>query len=239
MTAFHRFFEAPLASRQLGLPLLGAVLVLLPLTGCSLHKKPPPAAVTLTPPPTLRQTPLYTSDMGGKAPGLPQLPGSEVPSAQPSPPANPEPRKPATPVVHHAKPSPAKPAGESEASAKEEPPATETDTPAAPPATPPTKVISKIPETDVVASPIGQLTTGSTPDTAQSHHDAGDLIRSTQEGINNLKRTLSAEQTKIVIQIHSFLQQAQKALDNGDNDGAFTLATKAHVLLDELTPPSQ
>jgi hypothetical protein len=33
------------------------------------------------------------------------------------------------------------------------------------------------------------------------------------------------------------LKQAQQALDNGDTDGAHTLATKAKLLLDELTKP--
>ncbi|MGI8770443.1 MAG: hypothetical protein ACR2JE_03300 [Acidobacteriaceae bacterium] len=243
MMAFLRFSGLSAEIRRFGLPLAGAALLLLPLSGCGLHKKPKPAAITLTPPPTLRQVPLYTSDMGGKAPTLPPLPGPDVPAAQPSPPASPEPRKAAAPTpVHHAKPSPAKPAGESDTSAstsKEVPAASGPDGSTAPPAPPAVSVANKTAAGDTVASPIGQLTTGNTPDAGQSHHDAGDLIHSTQNGVNNLKRTLSAEETKIVIQIHSFLQQAQKALDNGDNDGAYTLATKAHVLLDELTPASQ
>lgn len=236
MMGFFRFSGAHTEMRSLVLPLLGAALLWLPLSGCGAHKRPRPAPITLTAPPTLRQTPLYTSDMGGKAPSLPPLPGAEAPAAQPSPPANPEPRKPTPTPVRHAKPSPSKPADESDtAGSKEEPAGNSTETAPAPPVT----VAKKSADADTVASPIGPLTAGSTPDAGQSHHDAGDLIHSTQNGVNNLKRTLSTEQTKIVLQIHSFLQQAQKALDNGDNDGAYTLATKAHVLLDELTPASQ
>jgi outer membrane biosynthesis protein TonB len=235
MMAFLRFSRALVITRLSGLPLFTAALLAVSLTGCSAHKKPKPAAITLTPPPTLRQTPLYTSEMGDKAPTLPPLPGPGVPAAQPSPPANPEPRKPAATPVHHPKPSPAKPVAESDTIASmEEPPP-----PAGDAAPPPPTAAEKTKENEAVASPIGPLTTGSTPDAGETHHDAGDLIHSTQNGITNLKRALSAEENKIVLQIHSFLQQAQRALDNGDNEGAFTLATKAHVLLDELTPTSQ
>jgi outer membrane biosynthesis protein TonB len=233
---FLRLSRAPVTIRLFGLPLVGAALLVLPLTGCSAHKRPKPAAITLVPPPTLRQTPLYTSDMGAKAPSLPPLPGPGVPAAQPSPPANPEPKKPAPAPVHHTKPSPAKPVAESDTIASVEEPPPPTAEAAVPP--PPTAA-EKTKENEAVASPIGPLTAGSTPDAGQTHHDAGDLIRSTQNGIGNLKRALSAEENKIALQIHSFLQQAQRALDNGDNEGAYTLATKAHVLLDELTPTSQ
>jgi ribosomal protein S20 len=38
-------------------------------------------------------------------------------------------------------------------------------------------------------------------------------------------------------QIRTFLKQAEQAMDNGDMDGAHTLATKAKLLLDELIKP--
>jgi phosphoribosylformimino-5-aminoimidazole carboxamide ribonucleotide (ProFAR) isomerase len=51
-------------------------------------------------------------------------------------------------------------------------------------------------------------------------------------------RNLNGDQNKTVVQIRSFLDQAQRALHNGDVDGAHTLATKAKTLLDELTGAS-
>jgi hypothetical protein len=48
---------------------------------------------------------------------------------------------------------------------------------------------------------------------------------------------LSADEKVTVAQTRTFLSQAQKALDSGDADGAHTLATKARLLLDELTKP--
>jgi hypothetical protein len=86
-------------------------------------------------------------------------------------------------------------------------------------------------------TPIGQLTAGPTQDTAGSRQQAADLIDSTQRGVNSL-RNLNGDQNKTVAQIRSFLDQAQRALHNGDVDGAHTLATKARTLLDELTGAS-
>ena len=84
---------------------------------------------------------------------------------------------------------------------------------------------------------IGILTAGATPDTSGSRQQAADLIGSTERGVNSL-RNLNGDQSKTVAQIRSFLDQAQRALHNGDVDGAHTLATKAKTLLDELTGAS-
>jgi hypothetical protein len=87
------------------------------------------------------------------------------------------------------------------------------------------------------ASPIGQLTTGDSAAGERTKHETADLIGSTQQGMNGIKRPLSADEKVTVAQIRTFLSQAQKALDSGDADGAHTLATKARLLLDELTKP--
>lgn len=87
------------------------------------------------------------------------------------------------------------------------------------------------------ASPIGQLTTGDSATAAQSKRDTTTLIQQTEQGLNNIKRALSADERNTVVQIRTFLKQAQQALDNGDTDGAHTLATKASLLLEELTKP--
>jgi ribosomal protein S20 len=71
----------------------------------------------------------------------------------------------------------------------------------------------------------------------RTKHETADLITETQQGLNGIKRNLSPEEKVTATQIRTFLKQAQQALDNGDTDGAHTLATKAKLLLDELTTP--
>jgi len=100
------------------------------------------------------------------------------------------------------------------------------------------KVTAPIPSGDTSApTPIGQLTAGPTQDTRGSRQQAVTLIDSTQRGVASL-RNLNGDQNKTVVQIRSFLEQAMRALHNGDVDGAQTLATKAKTLLDELTGAS-
>jgi ribosomal protein S20 len=67
--------------------------------------------------------------------------------------------------------------------------------------------------------------------------ETADLIGGTEQGLSGIKRSLSTEEKVTAAQIRTFLKQAQQALDNGDSDGAHTLATKAKLLLDELTKP--
>ena len=55
--------------------------------------------------------------------------------------------------------------------------------------------------------------------------------------MNGIKRPLSTDEKTTATQIRNYLKQAQQALDNGDTDGAHSLATKAKLLLDELTKP--
>ena len=92
-------------------------------------------------------------------------------------------------------------------------------------------------ERTAASSPIGQLTTGDSAEGEKTKHETADLIGETQQGLNGIKRPLSAEEKVTATQIRTFLKQAQQALDNGDTDGAHTLATKAKLLLDELTKP--
>ena len=86
-------------------------------------------------------------------------------------------------------------------------------------------------------SPIGQLTTGDSALGERTKHETADLIGGTQQGLNGIKRSLSTEEQVTASQIRTFLKQAQQELDSGDTDGAHTLATKAKLLLDELTKP--
>jgi hypothetical protein len=97
------------------------------------------------------------------------------------------------------------------------------------------KVTAPTPKGDTAApTSIGQLTAAPSPESGGSRQQATDLIDATQRGVNSL-HNLNGDQTKTVAQIRSFLDQAERALHNGDLDGAQTLATKAKTLLNELT----
>jgi hypothetical protein len=160
-------------------------------------------------------------------------PPPEVAKSEPAPPPQPPPPATTKNTSHKSKPSAAKPGSTpagSSASATSE-------TPASPPAASPTTE----PSTDVAAnaepakaSPIGELTPGDTPGQAQKDKETNDLITSTENGLNAIKRPLSAPEQETVNQIKTFLTKAKTALSNQDLDGAFILATKAKVLFDEL-----
>jgi hypothetical protein len=230
--------------RLLSLPSVAASLLIPALSGCAyFHKStPPPVPITAQAPalvvPPL--APLYT-EMSQTDPALPELPTPPLPGAQPAPP-------PASIIVATAK----KPARitrrrklelevaeretrEREAREKEISASTTPDTAPPPPESQNAKVTAPTPKGDTAApTSIGQLTAAPSPDSSGSRQQASDLIDSTQRGVNSL-HNLNGDQTKTVAQIRSFLDQAERALHNGDVDGAHTLATKAKTLLDELT----
>jgi hypothetical protein len=202
-------------------------------SGCSSHSKtsqPPQQAQapplqtgkgTLNSPKTSQQQEKTTSPLASPLP---------TPSAQsvPLPPA-PPPKK----VRHRVKTPPVKPAETAQTPAPPPGAAPPQTAPAGPPTaqmTPPQPPVG-------TTSPIGQLTTGDSALGERTKHETADLIGVTQQGLNGIKRSLSTEEKVTAAQIHTFLKQAQQALDNGDTDGAHTLATKARLLLDELTKP--
>ena len=185
--------------------------------------------------------PLYT-EMSQNDPSLPELPAPPPPGAQPAPP-------PASIIVAEKKPArisrrrSSKPevevaereTREREAREKEVSAAVTPDTNPPPVEGQIAKVTAPTPKGDTAApTSIGQLTAAPSPDSSGSRQQASDLIDSTQRGVNSL-RNLNGDQNKTVAQIRSFLDQAERALHNGDLDGAHTLATKAKTLLDELT----
>jgi hypothetical protein len=228
--------------RFLSLTSMAATLLLPALSGCALLHKDQPAPVpliaqapTLLPPPL---TQLY-SELSQNDPPLPELPEPPVPGAQPTPP-------PASIIADTTKkPHAGRRRGrkaeiELAAEARERE-AHDKDAAAAenvPPEGQNVKVTAPTPSGDTSApTPIGQLTAGPTQDGSGSRQQAATLIDSTQRGVNSL-RNLDGDQNKTVVQIRSFLEQAERALHNGDVDGAHTLATKAKTLLDELTGES-
>jgi hypothetical protein len=225
--------------RRFRLPAVAATLLFPALSGCAyFHKSEPDPIPILTEAPTLAPppiAPLY-AEMSQNDPPLPDLPEPPPPSAQPTPP-------PASVIVDAKKPRPGRRRGRkgeielaSEARERDarEKEAAIADTPA-PPEGQNMKVTAPTPSGDTSTStPIGQLTAGPTQDTTGSRQQAATLIDSTQRGVASL-RNLNGDQNKTVAQIRSFLDQAERALHNGDVDGAHTLATKAKTLLDELT----
>jgi hypothetical protein len=229
--------------RLLSLRSMAATLLLPALSGCAFLHKDHPAPIpliaeapTLLPPPL---TPLY-SELSQTDPPLPDLPAPHMPGAQPTPP-------PASVVADTTRKVRANHRrgrkGETEVAEREARERESRDKEAAtaenvPPEGLNVKVTAPIPSGDTSApTPIGQLTAGPTQETSGSRQQAATLIDSTQRGINSL-HNLNGDQNKTVVQIRSFLEQAMRALHNGDVDGANTLATKAKTLLDELTGAS-
>lgn len=201
-------------------------------TGCLHHKTTPtPQAQapplqtgkgTLSPPPTTQQAEKTDTPLASPLP---------PPSAQSVPlPPPPPPKK----VRHRVKKEAPKPADTAQASpaagaASQSPtPGSQSSAQATPPLAP---------ATSGTPSPIGQLTTGDSATGEKAKRETADLISGTEQGLNGIKRALSTEEKVTAAQARTYLKQAQQALDNGDTDGAHTLATKAKLLLDELTKP--
>jgi hypothetical protein len=81
-------------------------------------------------------------------------------------------------------------------------------------------------------SAIGELSSGEPPDVRRETEES---IAATERGLNGIGRGLNSQEMKTVAQIREFLKQARELLRTGDVDGAHTLASKAKVLLGELS----
>ncbi len=197
-------------------------------TGCMFHKSsPPPQAQapplqtgkgTLNPPTSAQQQEKTDTPLASPLP---------PPSAQNVPLPPPAPKK----VRHKAKTPATKPQDAAQAPAAGSQSATSGAQTTAQATSPET------PGTVGTPSPIGQLTTGDSAMGEKAKRETTDLIGGTEQGLNGIKRSLSTEEKVTAAQIRTFLKQAEQALANGDTDGAHTLATKAKLLLDELTKP--
>lgn len=96
---------------------------------------------------------------------------------------------------------------------------------------PPVQVASA-PESVALAA-IGTLSTGG--DAApQSQQQAQELVASILKRIAALPAKMAESQKRQIRQIRNFIDQAQKALNSGDAEGAKNLATKANLLMDDL-----
>ena len=98
--------------------------------------------------------------------------------------------------------------------------------PNAPPAT--QQASSGSPE----VSAIGQLSSG---EPADLRAQTVSSLNGTEHSLNTLNRKLSDQEIKTSAQIREYIKQARNALASNDLDGAQTLATKAKLLLNELT----
>jgi len=212
-------------------------------TGCR-HKQPVPLAssqapsikTTKTPPPP-SGNPLSTQSQ----PPLPNLPAAPEDASQHAP-------KP--PLKTHRRRKLRTDAATAPATAEGAAPGTGTGagtgaapgTAGAPASTPPAAAgaatTPQAPETTpaAVAPPsIGELSAGDVSKDAQTRRDTVDLIVSTETGLAGIKSFQNGQDKQTAGEIRSFLQKAKSALEADDIDGAHTLATKARVLLDELT----
>jgi hypothetical protein len=180
---------------------------------------------TLTPPQTTQQQEKSDTPLASPLP---------PPSAQTVPlPPPPPPKK----VRHRVKTTPTKPADTAQNSTGTPASSSQPSTPSSGTPSSGQPAVAQTAPNVGTGSPIGQLTTGDSALGERTKHETADLIGETQQGLGGIKRSLSPEEKVTATQIRTFLKQAQQALDNGDTDGAHTLATKAKLLLDELTKP--
>ena len=215
------------------------LLLLCGLAGCR-HAPPPPPPVAATPPP------LTPSSITVITP-LPSVPPEARANVQPAPVEEPKPA-PAPVVVKRTrrlrrKPSPAVPAAE-----QAQTPAPGAGTAAAPP----TGTATAPGGGTAVEAPAAMVPTSTAPTTAEAAAPAlGELSAGTaisgQERVRMLGQ-IQAQETRVAkikepatddgraiqMQVRAFLAKARQAVAENDLDGAQTLNTKAHVLLDEL-----
>lgn len=81
-------------------------------------------------------------------------------------------------------------------------------------------------------SAIGNLSSG---DPAEFRRQTEDAIASVEQGLKNIHRTLDDTEQKTADHIREYIKEAKTAEGSGDIDGAHNLASKARVLLNELT----
>jgi hypothetical protein len=218
------------------------LLLVLSVTGCVFKKREKPA-------PAQAQAPAITTGQTGTP--LPTL-EPETPPPTPLPSTTNE--QPVTPpqtarkkhVSTHKPKPPAPAAGAATSSVAAASPST---TPAAPAAAPPADTKAANPpaavppanqtasnDSQARSSIIGELSPGGDGSTgSETRRKTTELITNTENGLNAIKRPFSTQEAETVSQIKSFLSKAKSALNNDDLDGAQTLATKAKVLLEELT----
>jgi hypothetical protein len=87
------------------------------------------------------------------------------------------------------------------------------------------------------SSPIGQLSTASGDTNTADRQTLLEQINSTENTLNGIHRSLSSDEQKTADLIRTFITRARNALKTDDFDGAQNYATKAKILVQELTKP--
>lgn len=90
-------------------------------------------------------------------------------------------------------------------------------------------------EPPVETTAIGELTSGGAEANPRSQQEAADMIAANEKRLNALPSQILDEQKAQISKVKNFQRQAQEALSSGDAEGAKTLATKAKLLLDDLS----
>lgn len=187
-----------------------ACLLPLVLSGCLLHKH---HAQNLPPqniPPPVDETPAAQTQTAQVKPAAPATPSLDS-----------EPEK-TTSTDEQAKPSPKH--------KKTAPKPAATPVTATPnPAQTTQQASAGVPDE---VSAIGQLSTGGPRDSREQTERS---LANIERGLNGIHRRLSSQEQKTSAQIREYIKQARAALASNDVDGAQTLATKAKLLLGELT----
>lgn len=83
-------------------------------------------------------------------------------------------------------------------------------------------------------SPIGELTTGGEAGT-QGRQETESLLNTVQRRLDRLSEDTKNAHQEQVERVRLFVKRAQEAWKTGDLEGARTLATKANVLLDDIS----
>lgn len=182
------------------------------LAGCRHRTDAMPSASAQAPPVPLSQV---ASNAPFPFMPLPRLP-DVAPPIMPEPQPAPAPEK----KIHHYRPR------------HVTIPATPVEQPAAPKPQPTPEELANGVPTDV--SPIGQLSAAGESTNLARRRQIVDEINATEKGLEQIKHPLSKREQVTATQIRTFLEKAKLALTQADLDGAHTLVTKAHVLLNEI-----
>jgi hypothetical protein len=103
-----------------------------------------------------------------------------------------------------------------------------------PPCPPPKKVVRNGGSNE----PAEQLVEGTTAEQAAQQRSIDELTAATSANLKKLEsRQLSTTQQDMVSQVKQFMDQSKAAVAAGDLERGQNLATKAHLLSDELVKP--
>ncbi|HLK53726.1 MAG TPA: hypothetical protein VKU42_09725 [Candidatus Angelobacter sp.] len=101
------------------------------------------------------------------------------------------------------------------------------------------KIVIPADKTNAPATPPGgQISPGPSPaDAARSQTSTEQLLQSTENNLNSIKRQLSKDEEAMRAQIREFINQSRKATTENDLARAHNFALKARLLSDELAKP--